>query len=156
MTLAAKPGHLPGLEQSGRFLREQLGYETELLSREDMGREIGSTRYHGALLDPGGCSLQPAKYVQGLGAGRRAGRRAPGWRTPRSPGSAGCRAASRWRPLAGCCGRGRCWRPPTATPLAALGRLRRRVIPIGSYRSPPVPLDEELARRLVPEGPGDQ
>ena len=33
MTLAAKPGHLPALEQSGRFLRQQLGYETELLSR---------------------------------------------------------------------------------------------------------------------------
>ena len=76
LTLAAKPGHLPGLEQSGRFLRQELGYETELLSREDMGREIGSARYHGALLDPGGCSLQPAKYVQGLGlAAQRAGAR---------------------------------------------------------------------------------
>jgi glycine/D-amino acid oxidase-like deaminating enzyme len=76
VTLAAKPAHLPALAQSGQFLRQQLGYETELLSRQDMGREIGSSRYHGALLDPGGCSLQPAKYVQGLGlAAERAGGR---------------------------------------------------------------------------------
>src|SRR5688500_13285445 len=76
LTLAAKPGHLAALEQSGRFLREQLGYETELVSRGDLHREIDSSRYHGALLDPGGCSLQPAKYVSGLGeAAGRAGAR---------------------------------------------------------------------------------
>src|SRR5918993_1113661 len=76
LTLAAKPRHLPALAQSGRFLRDQLGYEAELLSREDLGPEIGSSRYHGGLLDPGGCSLQPAKYVAGLGrAAERAGAR---------------------------------------------------------------------------------
>ena len=30
VTLAAKPGHMRGLEESGRFMRERLGYETEL------------------------------------------------------------------------------------------------------------------------------
>jgi len=35
---------------------------------------------------------------------------------------------------------------------AALGRLRRRVIPIGSNQIATVPLDEDLARRLVPRG----
>src|SRR5215210_4403029 len=40
LTLAAKPGHLPSLAQSGRFLRDQLGYETQLLSRDDLKQEI--------------------------------------------------------------------------------------------------------------------
>jgi glycine/D-amino acid oxidase-like deaminating enzyme len=150
LTLAAKPGHLPGLEQSGRFLRQELGYETELLNREDMGREIGSARYHGALLDPGGCSLQPAKYVRGLGvAAARAGARlledtevtrvkkvAGGFEIGTSRGVVRAREV-----LAATNG---------YTP-AALGRLRRRVIPIGSYIIATQPLGEELARRLVPK-----
>ena len=76
VTLAAKPSHLKALEVSGRFLREQLGYETELLSGAELQREIGSQRYHGGLVDPGACSLQPAKYVAGLAqAAERAGAR---------------------------------------------------------------------------------
>jgi glycine/D-amino acid oxidase-like deaminating enzyme len=76
LTLAAKPSHMPALEQSAHFMRHQLRYETELLAPADLGREIGSARYHGALLDPGGCSLQPAKYVWGLAlAAERAGAR---------------------------------------------------------------------------------
>ncbi|HEY5939245.1 MAG TPA: FAD-dependent oxidoreductase [Gemmatimonadales bacterium] len=151
LTLAAKPGHLPALEQSGRFLRQELGYETALLSREDMGREIGSARYHGALLDPGGCSLQPAKYVQGLGlAAQRAGARllestqvtsvrkvAGGFELGTSRGMLRAREV-----LAATNG---------YTP-AALSRLRRRVIPIGSYIIATQPLGEDLARRLIPRG----
>jgi glycine/D-amino acid oxidase-like deaminating enzyme len=151
VTLAAKPGHLPPLEQSGRFLRQELGYETELLCREDIGREIGSARYHGALLDPGGCSLQPAKYVRGLGqAAERAGARlmedtevtrvkkvGGGFELGTSRGLMRAREV-----LAATNG---------YTP-AALARLRRRVIPIGSYIIATKPLGEELARRLIPKG----
>jgi len=151
VTLAAKPGHLPALEQSGRFLRQELGYETELLSREDLGKEIGSARYHGALLDPGGCSLQPARYVQGLGlAAQRAGARllegTEVTRVRKVPGGfevGTSRGVLRAREvLAATNG---------YTP-AALGRLRRRVIPIGSYIIATKPLGEELARRLIPKG----
>src|SRR5690242_13936112 len=76
LTLAAKPAHLRALAESGRFLRERLNYETELLAASDLSREIGSQRYHGGLLDPRGCSVQPAKYVAGLAmAAARAGAR---------------------------------------------------------------------------------
>jgi glycine/D-amino acid oxidase-like deaminating enzyme len=150
LTLAAKPSHLPALEQSGRFLRRELGYETGLLSREDMNREIESARYHGGLLDPGGCSLQPAKYVRGLGlAAGRAGARliedsavtkvrkvAGGFEIGTSRGVMRAREV-----LAATNG---------YTP-AALGQLRRRVIPIGSYIIATKPLGEELARRLIPK-----
>jgi glycine/D-amino acid oxidase-like deaminating enzyme len=151
VTLAAKPSHLPPLEQSGRFLRRELGYETELLSREDMGREIGSSRYHGALLDPGGCSLQPAEYVRGLAlAAERAGARMmEGTEVTRLRKMAGgfelgtTRGVLRAREvLAATNG---------YTP-AALGRLRRRVIPIGSYIIATKPLGKELAGRLIPKG----
>jgi glycine/D-amino acid oxidase-like deaminating enzyme len=149
LTLAAKPVHLPALEQSGRFLRDELGYETELLTREDMGHEIGSTRYHGALLDPGGCSLQPAKYVRGLGlAAERAGARlledteviritkvSGGFEVGTNRGVVRARDV-----LAATNG---------YTP-RALGALRRRVIPIGSYIIATAPLGDEVARQLIP------
>ena len=74
VTLAAKPAHMRALEESAHFLRDRLSYDTELLGQADLGREIGSSRYYGALLDPRGCALQPAKYVAGLAeAAARAG-----------------------------------------------------------------------------------
>ena len=149
LTLAAKPGHLPALEQSGRFLRDELRYETELLTREDMGHEIGSTRYHGALLDRGGCSLQPAKYVRGLGlAAERAGARlledteviritkvSGGFEVGTNRGVVRAREV-----LAATNG---------YTP-KSLGALRRRVIPIGSYIIATAPLGDQVARQLIP------
>jgi glycine/D-amino acid oxidase-like deaminating enzyme len=148
VTLAAKPTHLPGLEQSGRFLRDQLGYATELIAGSDMARVIGSSRYAGALLDPGGHSLQPAKYVRGLAsAAERAGarlleeteviglqRRSGGFEIRTSRGMIRAREV-----LAATNG----YTPP------ALARLRRRVVPIGSYIIATQPLGN-LAERLVP------
>jgi glycine/D-amino acid oxidase-like deaminating enzyme len=151
VSLAAKPGHVRALEQSARFLRDRLSYETELLGRGDLGREIGSSRYYGALLDPRGCALQPAKYVAGLAeAAARAGaclcegaevtriRRVKGrFEITTSRGVIQARevfaATNGYTP-------------------GALPALRRRVIPIGSYQIATEPLDAELARRLVPRG----
>ena len=116
-----------------------------------MSREIGSVRYHGALLDPGGCSLQPAKYVQGLGvAAQRAGARLiEGTELTRLRKVAGGFELSTSRGVV----RAREVLAATNgyTP-TALGRLRRRVIPIGSYIIATQPLGEELARRLIPKG----
>jgi glycine/D-amino acid oxidase-like deaminating enzyme len=151
LTLAAKGSHLPALEQSAHFLRSYLRYETELLARADLSREIGSERYHGALLDPGGCSLQPAKYVRGLAsAAERAGarlveqtevtrikRRGAVFEVQTSLGSFRAREV-----LAATNG----YTPP------ALAKLRRRVIPIGSYIIATEPLAEDLAGRLIPRG----
>jgi glycine/D-amino acid oxidase-like deaminating enzyme len=151
LTLAAKPGHLRALEESGRFLRERLNYETELLGPSDLSREIDSRRYHGGLLDPKGCSIQPAKYVAGLAhAAARAGARlveetevlqlrrvSGGFELKTQRGTVKAREV-----LAATNG----YTPP------ALPALRRRVIPIGSYQIATEPLEPALARRLVPRG----
>lgn len=151
VTLAAKPSHLRALERSGRFLRERLGYDTELLGPVEMGKEISSARYHGALLDPGACSLHPAKYVRGLAiSAQNAGarllencevislrQRMGGFEVRTDRGAVHTRDV-----LAGTNG----YTPP------ALSALRRRVIPIGSYQIATAPLPSELARRLIPRG----
>jgi glycine/D-amino acid oxidase-like deaminating enzyme len=149
VTLAAKPGHMQALQRSRDFMRDQLGYESELLGRDDLMNEIGSPRYHGGLLDPGGCSLQPAQYVRGLAqAATRAGARLlndtevrrirrvqSAFEITTSRGTLRAREV-----LAATNG---------YTP-RALASLRRRVIPIGSYQIATASLDEELARRLNP------
>lgn len=152
LTLAAKPSHLPALHESGRFLREQLGYETQLLGREDLKTEIGSTRYQGALLDPGAGSLQPAKYVRGLAlAAERAGARllesteVTKLRLVRGGGF------EVWT-TRGVVRAGEVLAATNGYTPAALPALRRRVIPIGSYLIATTPLGEELARRLIPRG----
>ena len=149
VTLAAKPGHLKALEHSVRVLRNQVGYQTELIGRDDMARVIGSVRYHGALVDPGAWSLQPAKYVQGLArAAERAGARlledtevtrvqktGNGFEVGTSQGTV--RAREVFAATNG-------YTPP------ALPALRRRVVPIGSYLIATEPLGEQLAKRLIP------
>jgi glycine/D-amino acid oxidase-like deaminating enzyme len=149
LTLAARPTHMKALEQSGRFLRTEVGYHTELLARGDLRQEIRSSRYHGGLLDPGGCSLQPAKYVAGLArAAARVGVKlaentevrkirkvASGFELTTSRGVLRARQI-----LAATNG----YTPP------ALAALRRRVIPIGSYIIATEPLGDDLARTLIP------
>jgi glycine/D-amino acid oxidase-like deaminating enzyme len=151
VTLAAKPSHLRSLEESGRFLQERLGYATELLDAREVEREIGSTRYHGGLIDPGGRCLHPAKYVRGLAtAAHRAGARlrertqvtgirrvAGGFEIATTAGTLRAREV-----LAATNG----YTPP------ALAALRRRVIPIGSYQIATSQLAPEVARRLIPRG----
>ena len=151
VTLAAKPSHLRPLEESGRFLQDRLGYATELLGPSELSREIGSDRYYGGLVDPGGRSLHPAKYVHGLAAAaQRAGARllehttvtgvgrvAAGFEIATNGGTIRAREV-----LAATNG----YTPP------ALSALRRRVIPIGSYQIATSQLAPEVARRLVPRG----
>ena len=151
VTLAAKPGHLPALEESGHFLRERLGYETHLLSREEVGQEIGSSRYFGALVDPNGYALHPAKYVRGLAlAAQRAGAR-----LLEETEVTGVHQIAGGHEVATSRGVLRAREVLAATngyTTAALPALRRRVIPIGSYQIATAPLAPELARRLVPRG----
>jgi glycine/D-amino acid oxidase-like deaminating enzyme len=151
VTLAAKPGHLRGLEESGRFMRERLGYETELLGPSELRREIDSARYHGGLVDPGGCALQPAKYVRGLAvAAQRAGARLMEQTSVTRLGRVNGgfevgtnRGVLRAREVFAATNG---YTPP------ALSALRRRVIPIGSNQIATAPLPQEQARRLLPRG----
>lgn len=151
VVLAGRPSHLRLLEAEQRVLRDVMGYETVLLERAALGSEIGSDRYHGGLMDPGAGSLHPARYCAGLArAAERAG--------ARLVEQAGVRRVRR--------GAGRLVVETVRGTIRAsqvlvatngytgppFDRLRRRVIPIGSYIVATAPLDPALARRLVPGG----
>ncbi len=150
-SLAGKPSHMRDLETTARVLARDFGYQTELLGPEETGREVGSARYHGALVDPGAATLHPARYVAGLAA---AARRA---------GAVLCEAAEVQQLVRS----GQDYRLTTgrgavtaAEVLVATNGytgdlipwLRRRIVPIGSYVIATEPLDPELQRRLIPGG----
>jgi len=66
ITLAARPRHLLGLEETGRLLAREFGYDSQLLSQAELTAEVATERYHGGLLEPDAAAIQPAAYVRGL------------------------------------------------------------------------------------------
>jgi glycine/D-amino acid oxidase-like deaminating enzyme len=66
LNLAAKPAHLDGLRKTHDVLAERLGFETRMLSKGELGSEIGSDYYHGAMIDPRGAGLHVGKFTRGL------------------------------------------------------------------------------------------
>jgi len=151
ISLAARPAHLPALAESARLLSALCAYQTTVLDAAAVRAEVGSARFFGGLLDPGAAALQPAAYLGGLAsAARRIGARVV-------EGTA-VRAIS---------GRPGAFRVETSQGTVAAdeilvatdgygGRempaLTRRVVPVGSYIVATPPLDETVARRLIPRG----
>jgi glycine/D-amino acid oxidase-like deaminating enzyme len=148
--VAAKPSHFPRLRAEHDALGRLPGMGAELLTPDEARRELGSSHYHGALLDPAGGSLQPATYLAGLAdAARRAGaslcERTEARRLTRAPGGFSIdtsRGAIHARDVLiatnGYTG-------------ALTPALRRRVVPIGSHIIATEPLTADLARELIPQ-----
>jgi glycine/D-amino acid oxidase-like deaminating enzyme len=149
VVLAARKGHLSGLEGSRRFLRNELAHETVVLGPADLRSEIGSSRYHGGLLDPFAGSVQPALLLRGLAAAaERAG--------ARLLEGAGVTDIVR-------AGRGMTLTTERGTLVArdvlvatngytgpVVPALQRRVVPVGSYIIATAPLAPDQAARLIP------
>ena len=64
--VAVKPRHVRELDQWSRELREDYGYDSRLLNRDELQEHVRSTRYLSGLLDPRSGHLQPLKYTQGV------------------------------------------------------------------------------------------
>jgi glycine/D-amino acid oxidase-like deaminating enzyme len=63
---AYKPAHFEMLMREQEFLGTRFDHLTRLIQPSEMRSEIGSDRYHGALIDPQSAGLHPAKYIAGL------------------------------------------------------------------------------------------
>jgi glycine/D-amino acid oxidase-like deaminating enzyme len=149
LVLAARPGHMAGLDRGRRFLRRELGHETTLLSGPELAPELGSARYHGGLLDPLAGSVQPARLVDGLA---RAAERAGARLVERTDIQRASRAGGAWI-LTGPPGTIRARELLVATngyTGPVIPALRRRVVPVGSYLIATAPLPPGVADRLIP------
>lgn len=150
--VASRPSHHEHQRAAQKLLAEQFGHETFLIGPSELGTEIGSTYYHGALLDPLSAGLHVGKYVRGLaelaersGAALHektrviAAKREPNGRyrvcTPR--GSLSARQVL----LA-----------TDAYTDRTFPRLQRRMVIVGSFIIVTEPLGDERARDLIPRG----
>ncbi len=150
--VAFRPSHHEHQRATQKLLAEQFGHETILIGSTELRAELGSTYYHGGLLDPLSAGLHPGKYVRGLAeAAERAGarlhettkvtgvRRGPDGRyrvgTPR--GSLSARQVL----LA-----------TDAYTTGTFPKLQRRMVIVGSFIIVTEPLGDGLAREIIPRG----
>lgn len=142
VVLAARAGHLAGLERSRRFLREELGTRRRCSAGPSCARrsarrgttEASSIRSRDRCSRRCSCRVSRARLVEGAEV-RRVARRGGEQLVTTATGT--IRAREVLVATNGYTG-------------AAVPALRRRVVPVGSYLIATAPLDPALAGRLVP------
>ncbi len=71
---ANKPKHYEALKDEVDFMAKEFNHKVRLVSADELKSEIGTSIYHGALVDEVSGGLNPAQYVAGLaGAAEKAG-----------------------------------------------------------------------------------
>jgi len=65
---ANKPQHYDGFKGDVDFMAKEFGHAVRLVPKDQLQAEIGSSAYHGALVDEVSGGLNPAQYVTGLAA----------------------------------------------------------------------------------------
>jgi glycine/D-amino acid oxidase-like deaminating enzyme len=146
---ACKPSHLKRFERERDVLEREFGHAVRLVPRAEQRAELGSSYYHGLLLDERSAALQPARYLRGLAqAAARAGaglhEHAPAERLERVPG--GFRVSTPRGTLAA---RDVLVATNGYTD-SALPALRRRVVPVGSFIVATRPLSQAQASAVLP------
>jgi len=146
-----KPKHYDALQDEVEFMQKEFDHKVRLISRDEQRGEIGSSIYHGVLLDEVSGGLNPAQYVAGLaGAAEKAGAtlhararvnklERSGRRfvleTERGPLS----AESVLVATSGYTG-------------SVTRNLQKKVIPIGSFIIATEKLSDDLVKELIPRG----
>ncbi len=146
---AFKPAHFDRMRREQDLLAREFDHTVRLIPKAEQRSELGSDYYHGLLLDERSACLHPARYVRGLaGAAARAGaillERTPALAIRRDGacfriGTPGGEIQTRDVLVA-----------TNGYTDAAAPKLRRRVVPIGSYIIGTAPLSETLAASLLP------
>ena len=153
---AHKPSHFEGLKREQETLKEVAGYDVQIVTKEDTASELGTSAYHGLMVNPRSGSVQPAKFVQGMalaadraGADIHEGTRALG--VERSDETA-VRDGVRFtvRTERGDIKAKDIMLASNAWVGEIVPQFRQRVFPAESYIIATEPLPEELVKRLIP------
>ncbi len=149
LLLANKPAHYTAMQKEAEWYMEHFKHTTQVISRDALGGEIDSQVYYGGLVDEISAGLNPAQFVAGLA---QAAERAGATLHPRArllhieKTSAGYRLKTTRGELTA--------RQVLVTTggytTSATPALQKRIIPIGSYIIATEPIEEGLARQLIP------
>jgi glycine/D-amino acid oxidase-like deaminating enzyme len=153
LEVACKQKHFDDYAQQAEVIAREFNHQLRVVQKNELSTEIGSTIYHGGMVDEVSAGLNPARYVAGLGrAAMRAGSeifehtRVEGVQRESHQGESGWKVITSRGPLwvrevfvgtSGYTGR--------ATPA-----LQKKLIPIGSFIITTEVLPEALANELSP------
>ena len=153
LEVACKQKHFDDYARQAEVIACEFNHQLRVVQKNELSAEIGSTIYHGGMVDETSAGVNPAQYVAGLGqAAMSAGAeifehtRVEGLQRESRQGRAGWRVGTSQGPLwarevfvgtSGYTGR--------ATPA-----LQKKLIPIGSFIITTEVLPEALAHELSP------
>jgi glycine/D-amino acid oxidase-like deaminating enzyme len=150
MKLASKPQHFAKLTQAAEILRREVDPNIQLVEPGNLGSEIGSSAFFGALIQTSSAQLHVGKFGMGLSnAAARHGARVYEHATVtelKHKASGGYKVASAR-------GSVQASQVLLATGCSQVGPLRwfrRRMAPVGSFIVVTEPLADELLKRLLP------
>lgn len=153
LEVACKARHFDEFCRSAERITREFRHPLRVIPRNELQAEIGSSIYHGGMVDDASAGLNPARYVAGLAhAAIRAGAaifertRAEKLERESRSGARGWRLSTPGGTL---------WARDVLVATSgytggATPGLRRKIIPIGSYIIVTKILPEELARELSP------
>lgn len=152
MTLAYRPSHYEGMLKSQEQLKTLADYDVITVPKADIHSEIGSDYYHGATVDPLGAGLHVGKFVHGLAkaaveAGATICENAGVTELTKVNGTVHdvhttrgtVRAKQVLVATSGYTGRITPW-------------LQRRVVPVGSFIIVTEQLDDDVIKKILPNG----
>ena len=146
---AAKPSHFAAFRDEQALLARVFNHDVSLVEASEQAAELGTSRYHGLMIDKGSRAINPAQYVHGLArAAVHAGARI-------AESTAVTRIARDGREWTIATSRGEFLAKDVLVATngytdAAVPALQRRFIPIGSYIIATAPLPAAVAARLLP------
>jgi len=149
LEVAWKPGHYDGFMRAAELVEKEFGHSLRPVPKAELGDEIGSSLYHGGLVDEVSGGLNPAQYVMGL-AKAATGAGACMFEHTRVRSVEGREGKFLVRTSRGAVAADRVFVATSGYTQNATPSLRRRIIPIGSYIIATEPLAPELAREVSP------
>jgi glycine/D-amino acid oxidase-like deaminating enzyme len=153
LEVACKQRHFEDYARQAEVIAREFNHKVRVIEKNDLNREIGSTIYHGGMVDEVSAGCNPARYVAGLArAAIKAGAqifehtRVNSIERESRNGDTGWKLSTSQGPL---------WAHEVFVGTSgytggATPGLRRKIIPIGSFIITTEILPEALARELSP------
>jgi len=153
LEVACKPSHFDSYARSVETIAREFNHQLRVIPRVELADEIGSSIYHGGIVDDSSAGVNPARYVSGLAAAAlTAGARIFHNATVQQIAPAS-NNGSRSLTLQTTRGNVKADNVLIATSgytSSATPALRKKIIPIGSFIITTDPLSDSLARELRP------
>jgi glycine/D-amino acid oxidase-like deaminating enzyme len=153
LEVACKPSHFDSYARSVETIAREFNHKLRIIQRAELADEIGSSIYHGGIVDESSAGLNPARYVSGLAAaaltsGACIFHNATVQRI--SPASNSGNRSFTLQTSRGDVQADNVLIATSGYTSAATPGLRRKIIPIGSFIITTEPLPDALARELSP------